>query len=143
MTTRTFIAVPAMLTVGGLALAGLVSGVAQAQITPAPANIPCSGDVLDADFCGFGGGRGGGGGNPFGTGPGQVDLLPGVTKNGPVDLTPGGATDLTPGAPALVDPGAVVPPGPEVVPPGPVVVPPIPNYVPGNNFCVLDFCFPV
>lgn len=102
MPKRTSIAIPAaMLAFSGLALAGigLGSGLAQAQIEPAPVQMPCSNDVMDPDFCGFGGGGGGGGGNPFGTGPGQIDLLPGVTENGPTDLTPGAGTDLTPGGP--------------------------------------------
>jgi hypothetical protein len=100
MTKRTSIATPAaMLAVSGLLLAGIClgSGLAQAQVAPVPAQMPCSNDVTEPDFCGWGGGVGGGQ-SPFGTGPGQVDLLPGVTESGPTDLTPGAGTDLTPGA---------------------------------------------
>jgi hypothetical protein len=92
VTKRTFFAIPAtMLAFSGLALAGVGvgSGVAQA--------LPCSNDVTDVDYCGRGGG-GGGGHSPFGTGPGQIDLTPGVTQNGPTNLTPGAGTNLTPGA---------------------------------------------
>jgi hypothetical protein len=91
---RTFIVIPAaMLAFGGLTGAGVGvvgSGVARA--------LPCSNDVTDVDYCGRGGGGGGGGRSPFGTGPGQIDLTPGVTQNGPINLTPGGGTNLTPGA---------------------------------------------
>lgn len=84
MIKRTFIAIPAaMLAFSGLAFAGVGGpGVAQA--------LPCSNDVTDVDYCGHGGGGGGGHGHsPFGTGPGQIDLTPGVTQNGPRNLTPG------------------------------------------------------
>jgi hypothetical protein len=85
---RTLIAIPVtVLAFNGLALAGfgvgVGSGIAEA--------MPCSNDVTDVDYCGRVGGGGvrGGGHSPFGTGPGQIDLTPGVTKNGPINLTPG------------------------------------------------------
>jgi hypothetical protein len=87
----TLVVLPAaVLAFSGLTLAGLGanSGVAHA--------LPCSNDMTDADYCGNGGSSGGGR-SPFGTGPGQVNLLPGVTQNGPIDLTPGAGTNLTPG----------------------------------------------
>ena len=93
VTKRRFIAIPAtMLAFSGLALAGVGAGSGVAQA------LPCSNDVTDVDYCGHLGGGGGGGRSPFGTGPGQVDLLPGVTKNGPINLTPGAGTAPAPGA---------------------------------------------
>lgn len=122
MNKRTSIAGPtAMLMFSGAALAvSLVFGFA-GQIAPAAA-MPCSNDVLEPDFCGWGPGETGGQ-SPFGTGPGQVDLLPGVTENGPTDLTPGAGTDLAPGA-SQIDPG----------------IPP--DFAPGGTFCIAGFCFP-
>jgi hypothetical protein len=82
-----------MLAFSGLAVAGVGAGSGVARA------LPCSNDVTDVDYCGRVGGSGGGGGrSPFGTGPGQVDLTPGVTQNGPTNLTPGAGTDLTPGS---------------------------------------------
>jgi hypothetical protein len=79
------IAIPAnVIAFSGLALAA--AGAAHA--------LPCSNDMTDPDYCGNG--SGGGHSSVFGTGPGQVNLLPGVA-NGPIDLTPGQGGDLTPG----------------------------------------------
>jgi hypothetical protein len=94
VTKRALIVIAAaMLAFGGLAVTGVGlgagSGVARA--------LPCSNDVTDVDYCGRTGGSSGGGGHPFGTGPGQVNLLPGVA-NGPVDLTPGAGANPPPAA---------------------------------------------
>lgn len=84
MIKRTFIAIPAaVLAFSGLAFAGVSAGTGVAHA------LPCSNDVTDVDYCGRGGGGGGHGHSPFGTGPGQIDLTPGVTQNGPINLTPG------------------------------------------------------
>jgi hypothetical protein len=92
---RTFLAIPvAVLALGGLTIAGVGAG-------PGPGvarALPCSNDMTDVDYCGRTGGSSTGGSGVFGTGPGQVNLLPGVTQNGPIDLTPGAGTNLTPGA---------------------------------------------
>jgi hypothetical protein len=92
---RTFLAIPvAVLALGGLTVAGVGAG-------PGPGvarALPCSNDMTDVDYCGRTGGSSTGGSGVFGTGPGQVNLLPGVTQNGPIDLTPGAGTNLTPGA---------------------------------------------
>ena len=86
MIKRTFIAIPAAaLAFSGLAFAGVVVGVGPG-IAQA---LPCSNDVTDVDYCGRVGGGGGHGRSPFGTGPGQIDLTPGVTQHGPINLTPG------------------------------------------------------
>jgi hypothetical protein len=109
MTTRNFVAIPVtMLAFGAMAFAGMGlgvgfgSGVARA--------LPCSNDVTDVDYCGrIGGGGGGGGRSPFGTGPGQIDLLPGVTQNGPISLTQGGGTNLTTSGGTNLTPAAGTP----------------------------------
>lgn len=97
MAKRTPIAISAtLLAFTGLAVTGVSAATVGSGIAMA---LPCSNDMTDADYCGrVGGGSGGSGHGPFGTGPGQVNLLPGVTQNGPIDLTPGAGTNLTPGA---------------------------------------------
>jgi hypothetical protein len=101
-----FIAISvATLAFGALALTGVGVGVGSGVARA----LPCSNDVTDVDYCGRVGGSssgGGGGRSPFGTGPGQVDLTPGVTQNGPTDLTPGAGTTLTPGGGTNLTPGA-------------------------------------
>ena len=94
MIKRTFLITPVvLLAFGGLAVTGVGSG-AGSGVARA---LPCSNDMTDPDYCGRTGGSSGGGGGVFGTGPGQVNLLPGVT-NGPINLTPGVGSNPAPAA---------------------------------------------